>query len=235
MDKLLTEFLGTMLLAATAVLAGETVPPTGAIAVGAVLIALICMGGPISGAQYNPAVTLAVGLVRGMPITHVPLYWVAQGLGALVGVGMSAWIAGKNAWNGMPGPGFGVSLPRALGAEMLFTFALVLVILHTAVSARAKQAGGGSVLYPAVAIGLTVMGAALVLGNISGGVLNPAIAGAIGVLGLIKKTGGVSQMWIYAVGPVVGALAAAGAYMLQQHAGAIPLPGDRAAPSRPGA
>lgn len=217
MAKVLTEFLGTMLLAATAVLAGETVPPTGAIAVGAVLIALIHMGLAISGAQYNPITTLAVALVRAMPMSRVPLYWAAQGMGALVGVMMAAWIAGRGAWNGMPGPGFGVSIWRALGAEMLFSFAMILVILHTAVSPRSRAAGGA---HPAVPIGLSVMAAGLVLGNVSGGVLNPAIAAAQGVLGVLKKTGGVSAMWIFAVGPVVGALAAVAAYTLQERASA---------------
>lgn len=215
MAILLTEFLGTMLLAATAVLAGETVPPTGAIAVGAVLIALIHMGLPISGAQYNPVTTLAIALVRGMPVARVPLYWAAQGAGALVGVMMAAWIAGKGAWNGMPGPGFGISIWRALGAEMLFTFAMILVILHTAVSPRSRASGAA---HPAVPIGLTVMAAGLVLGNVSGGVLNPAIAAAQGVLGVLKKSGGVSAMWIFAVGPVVGAVAGAAAYLLQERA-----------------
>src|SRR5678816_4096824 len=85
MQKLLTEFVGTLLFLfaiSAAVLTGTPMAP---LAIGCALMVMVYMGGHVSGAHYNPAVSLAI-LIRGkMPATELIAYWIAQILGALVG------------------------------------------------------------------------------------------------------------------------------------------------------
>jgi glycerol uptake facilitator-like aquaporin len=96
-QRVVAEGVGTALLLATVVgsgimgerLAGGNVAVAllaNTVATGAALVALILTFGPISGAQFNPAVTLAVAWERGLPWTEVPGYVAAQIAGALVGV-----------------------------------------------------------------------------------------------------------------------------------------------------
>jgi aquaporin Z len=123
------EFIGTFFLVLTIGCTGLAAGPgvIAPLAIGAVLMAVIYAGGHISGAHYNPAVTLGVFLRARCPASDVLPYWVAQLLGAAGAV----WIVGL-ALRGAPvspfhAPVFGVFL-----AEFLFTFALVYVVLNVA-------------------------------------------------------------------------------------------------------
>ena len=83
MKTYLTEFIGTFFLVLTiglSVLSGSSLAP---IAIGAALMVMVYMGGHISGAHYNPAVTLAVWMRGKLPAAQVAPYWVAQVLGSL--------------------------------------------------------------------------------------------------------------------------------------------------------
>src|SRR5690242_3138260 len=78
MRAYVTEFIGTFFLVFTigmAVIGGATMPP---IAIGSILMVMVYMGGHISGAHYNPAVTLAVFLRGKLPVKDLLPYWIAQ-------------------------------------------------------------------------------------------------------------------------------------------------------------
>jgi hypothetical protein len=120
------------------------------LAIGAVLMAMIYAGGHISGAHYNPAVTLGVFLRGRCPGPDVLPYWGAQLLGA---VG-AAWIVGL-ALRGAPVSPFVAPVIGAFLAEFFFTFALVYVPLNVA---TADATDGNS--YFGLAIGFTVLAGA---------------------------------------------------------------------------
>ncbi len=81
MPRYLTEFLGTFFLVLTVGLAGGS--PLGAIAIGSVLMVMVYMGGALSGAHYNPAVTLAIFLRGKLPARDVLPYMAAQLAGGI--------------------------------------------------------------------------------------------------------------------------------------------------------
>jgi len=197
MNKYLTEFIGTFFLVLTigcTVIAGgpHVVPP---LAIGAALMVMVFAGGHISGAHYNPAVTLGVWMRGRCATTDVAPYWIAQIVGALAAAFVTKFVAGAP-----DGIAVVPVVGRALVAEFLFTFALVYVVLNVA---TAKATAGNS--FYGLAIGMTVMAGAFSVGTISGGALNPAVAIGISTMGLIPPT----SIWIHIVGELAaGAVAA---------------------------
>jgi aquaporin Z len=109
-----------------------------------------------------------------------------------------------------PAPGADVAVGPALLAEALVTFALVLVVLNVATAEATK---GNS--YYGLAIGFTVAAGAYTAGPVSGGAFNPAVG--IGPITVHAFSGGGSfaDLWIYLVGPLAGAVAAAPVFRLQ--------------------
>src|SRR5260221_8322137 len=105
------------------------------LAIGAMLMVMVFAGGHVSGAHYNPAVTLGVWMRGKCPTTDVAPYWIAQLVGAF---------AASFAVKFLVGAGDSPMVPRvgpALLAEFLFTFALVYVVLNVA---TAKATTGNS-------------------------------------------------------------------------------------------
>lgn len=200
MKKYLAEFIGTFFLVLTI---GCTVIPgaTGVIAplaIGAVLMAMVFAGGHISGAHFNPAVTLAV-FVRGrLAAADVIAYWIAQVAAAVAAAFVAMFLVGKSGT-----PMELTNLPQVFVAEFLFTFALAYVVLNCA---TAKGTLDNS--FYGLAIGMTVMVGAFSVGSISGGAFNPAVAVGIGLMKLVS----LSQIWIHIVADLVGALIAALAF-----------------------
>src|SRR3954467_8101038 len=99
--KCLTEFLGTFILVLTiglVIKGGKTDEPflLAPLAIGSVLMVMVYMGGHISGAHYNPAVTLAVFMRGKLPAKDVIPYWIAQFVGAIVAALAVYAILGKN-------------------------------------------------------------------------------------------------------------------------------------------
>lgn len=171
--------------------AGDLAP----LAIGSVLMVMVYAGGPISGGHFNPAVTLAV-LLRGKTSGRDLIgYWAAQLAG-----GILAALCVRVLKGGAPVPALELAVGPALLAELLFTFALVFVILNVATTRRAE---GNS--YFGLAIGFTVMAGAYAVGPVSGGVFNPAVAVGITVLGLSAPAG----LWIFLVANLVGGVVAA--------------------------
>lgn len=198
MNKYICEFIGTFFLVLTI---GCTVigAPAGVIpplAIGAALMVMIFAGGHISGAHYNPAVTIGV-LIRGkVKAADVLPYIVAQ----LLGAALATFIVSRFLRAGIDVTPMNPKIGPALLAEFLFTFALVYVILN---AATAEGTSGNS--FYGLAIGMTVMAGAFAVGDISGGAFNPAVAVGISMLGLSAW----SNIWIYLGAEFVAAIVAA--------------------------
>ena len=205
-QKLLTEFVGTLLFLfsiSAAVLSGSPMAP---LAIGAALMVVVYMGGHVSGGHYNPAVSLAV-LIRGkMTAGDLLPYWVAQVLGALMGCFLASLATGKS-FAVMPGEG--VATLGAVLVEVVFTFFLCLVVLNVA---TAKATAGNS--YFGLAIGFTIVVAAFGGGPVSGGAFNPAVATGAAINSVIHGQGA-GPLWMYWVGPLMGGVLAGGTFKLQ--------------------
>jgi aquaporin Z len=197
MNKYLTEFIGTFFLVLTI---GCTVLPRAAgvipaLAIGSALMVMIFAGGHVSGAHYNPAVTLGVWIRGKCPTADVVPYWTAQVLAAVVASVTARFLVGS--------PSDIVLTPAvgpALVAEFLYTFALVYVVLNTA---TARGTSGNS--FYGLAIGFTVLTGAFSVGRVSGGAFNPAVAVGLVTMGLIPTT----SIWIHIVADLMGGAAAA--------------------------
>lgn len=169
-----------------------------AAAFGLAIMTMIYALGHVSGAHFNPAVTAAFAVGRHFPMTRVVPYWVAQVGGAIVGAALLRATLGDSP--------LGVTHPagseaQALVWEAVLTFFLMLVIVAVATDTRAVGQAA------AIAIGGTVALGSLVGGPISGASMNPARS-----LGPAIVSGDLSSLWVYLVGPPVGAVAAALVY-----------------------
>lgn len=197
MKKYIAEFIGTFFLVLTIGLtvigAGTTV--IAPLAIGAALMVLVYAGGHISGAHYNPAVTIGVFIRGKVMAADVLPYIIAQLAGAAL-----ATVAVKFFRAGVDVTPMALQVGPAFLAEFLFTFALVYVVLN---AATAEGTSGNS--FYGLAIGMTVMTGAFAVGSISGGAFNPAVALGISMLGLASF----GNIWIYLVANFGAAIIAA--------------------------
>jgi len=201
MKNYITEFIGTFFL----VLAiGLTANP---LAIGVMLMVMVYMGGHISGAHYNPAVSIAM-IFRGLlTIKEAINYILSQLTGAFLAAIFVQWVGGSV----MQIAPNDLSLDiQILAVESIFTFALVLVILNVATNPKTE---GNS--YYGLAIGFTVMAAAYAGAGISGGAYNPAVGTGPILVDVIMGDGNTfSNLGYYFVGPIIGALVASYVYKL---------------------
>jgi aquaporin Z len=204
--KLLTELVGTFLFLTVISLSGAA-GPLQPLAIGGALVAVVYMGGHLSGAHYNPAVTFGLFLRGKIGLVDGLLYWVAQLVGAALAFTFGYLVSGHS---GGIHPGKGVAIPSAVAVEAVFAAMLVLVILNVAAT-RATQ---GNSFY-GLAIGITVMAAVFVGGPISGGAYNPAIGFGATFGSAVFAGGSWSDLWIYLVGPLLGGAFGAGVHRLQ--------------------
>ncbi len=162
MSRYVTELVGTFFLVFTIGLTVMNGTPMAPIAIGAALMAMVYMGGPISGAHYNPAVSVAI-LIRGkMEARDLIPYVTAQISGAVLASLAVMVIVGDTF---APAPASEAGLVVVLLSEALFTFALSLVVLNVAtVDATADNS------YYGLAIGFIVVAGTFAVGGISGGV-----------------------------------------------------------------
>jgi aquaporin Z len=200
MNKCVAEFIGTFFLVLTigCTVIGHGAGPLVPLAIGSALMVMIFAGGHISGGHFNPAVTLGVWLRGKCETKDVAPYMIFQIMGAV-----SAALVVKLLKGGAAVAPLQPATVPALLAEFIFTFALVYVVLNVA---TAKGTSGNS--FYGLAIGFTVMVGAFSVGNISGGVFNPAVATGISVMGLSSWP----NIWIYLVAEFGGAAVAAGAF-----------------------
>lgn len=208
MKNMITECIGTFFLVLTiglTVTAGSQFAP---LAIGASLMIMVYMGGHVSGGHYNPAVSLAAMMRGALPSRDFVPYVVSQVVGALAAAIVTYVVTGKTF---APTPAADASTVAALLVEVLYTFALALVVLNVAV---AKKTQGNS--FYGLAIGFTVVVAAFAGGGISGGAFNPAVGIGPTIINATMGGGSWGALWLYLVGPLVGGALAATVFGLQE-------------------
>ena len=214
----IAELIGTFILvftgcavAVAAILQRSTAGPAFydslavALAFGLALAAIVAAIGHVSGAHVNPAVTLGLAATNKFSWQYVPIYIGAQLVGAIVGA-IAVWIcygeaAREAAALAATFPTEGVGDIRALLAEILVTFILVFVIISVATDERAPAG------VAPLAVGFALACGVFIAGPITGGSLNPART-----LGPMIVAGQFTALWVYIVGPIVGAVLAALVY-----------------------
>jgi aquaporin Z len=211
MNRYLTEFTGTFFLVFTigcTVVGGTPLAP---LAIGASLMVMVYMGGHISGAHYNPAVSLGLVLRGSFAAKEVGPYVAAQLLGAFAASLAVYAVTGQTF---VPAPSQTASTVAALLVEILYTTALALVIMNVATS----PATAGNSFY-GLAIGFTVCAGAFAGGPISGGAFNPAVGLGPAIVHALINHGSIAHVWLYIVGPCIGAAIAAAIFKVQLAAG----------------
>ena len=198
-QKLTTEFIGTFFLSLTICTAavygsaGDYAP----FGIAATLMVMIYAGGHISGAHYNPAVTVSIYLRGACDKDEVLPYIASQVIAAV-----SAALVVENFF--LPNPNLTSPVAAELGneavvAELLFTFALAYVILNVATTE--STSGNG---YYGAAIALVVLAGAITVGSISEASFNPAVTSALIVSGKLT----LADSWMHFVPQFVGAVLA---------------------------
>lgn len=179
---------------------------------GLVIMVMIYAVGHVSGAHFNPAVTLGFAIGRHFPWADVPRYWAAQLLGGITASLLLRAMFGEVAHLGATLP-VG-SAQRSLLLEAVLTFLLMFVIVSVATDTRAVGQAA------AIAIGGTIGLEALFAGPISGASMNPARSLAPA---LVSWTW--TDQWLYIIGPCIGAALGALAYtVVRGPIGPIPEP-----------
>eukprot|EP01120_Amphizonella_sp_Union-15-10_P006717 TRINITY_DN21_c0_g5_i1.p1 TRINITY_DN21_c0_g5~~TRINITY_DN21_c0_g5_i1.p1 ORF type:complete len:253 (+),score=39.41 TRINITY_DN21_c0_g5_i1:112-870(+) len=216
-SHLIIEFMGTFFLVFTVscnVLEGNSFA---AISIGAILMCSIFMGGYISGAHYNPAVTVAV-LVRGKIGKIEAVFYILIQLLASFGACLASYFIFDRTF--ALAPPFNSIYPRpALSAawcEAVYTFLLCSVVLHTATT---KSQEGN--YFFGLAIGFTVLSSAIAIGPLSGCAINPAVATGPAIVQAIfgkdianspSRRANAEWVWLYWVADMIGAILAAFAF-----------------------
>ena len=196
MKNYLTELVGTFFLVLVIGLTGNP------IAIGCILMTMVYMGGHISGAHYNPAVTLAILMRKKIEAKDAVMYMIFQVLGAVLAA-VVFYLCKGDTFAPAPAAGYHYNL-KPLMIEMMFTFALTSVVLN--VATHSKTASNS---FYGLAIGFTVLAAAFAGGPISGGAYNPAVAIGPMLIDTIIGGGSIGHLWIYIVGPFAGSAVAA--------------------------
>lgn len=198
MKKYTVEFIGTFFLVfviGMSVRGGAALPP---VAIGGILMVMIFAGGHVSGAHFNPAVSLAAFLRGALGKADLIPYWIAQVAGALIAGLVVTSIHDKPL---LPPPSF--DLVPSLTVEFLATFALAWTVLNVATS---RSTANNS--FYGLAIGGTVMAMAFAVGGVSGGAFNPAVGFALPLMGLVKA----GQSLVYLGADLAGGAVAGLAY-----------------------
>lgn len=208
MSRYITELVGTYFLVLTIGMVVVAATPLAPLAVGLMLTALVYMGGPVSGAHYNPAVTVGFYLTGTTVRADVLPYIAAQLFGAWLAASTVQLLTGSTF---ALSPGSAYTVSQALLAEVLLTLALVLVIFNVAI---ARHSAGNQ--YYGVAIGLVVTGGAFTVGDVSGAAFNPAVGTGPMLVDALVGEGDLRNLWLYWVGPITGALGALAIFRIQE-------------------
>src|SRR5262245_12056843 len=215
MRAAVAELIGTFTLTFIGAGAGALAGGNGAgivgvaLAHGVVLMTIIYAWGAVSGAHVNPAVTLGLAVAGKVDWGKAVAYWIAQFIGAAIAGCLLAWLIGASSEATGLGATVGSLTPyagnTAAGAsalkvivlEAVLTFLLLISIFGSAVMNRNGNMFG-------IAIGLTLTSDILMGGALTGASMNPART-----FGPALATGHFEYLWMYIVGPCLGAIAAA--------------------------
>jgi len=208
LESYISEFIGTFFLVFTIGMNAMQNTSLGPVSVGSILMVLVFATGNVSGAHFNPAVTLGVlasqpgrASSSGTIKTADALIYICVHLLASVLAGfMCYWVLGST-FTFQPAQPYGSA--DAVVAELLFTTALVFVVLNTATSQQDT-----SNQYYGLCIGFTVMAAAFAIRDISGCCLNPAVAFGAMITNFYHTGTGLTHPLLYLVVPCLGALLA---------------------------
>ena len=204
-QKLTTEFIGTFFLSLTICTAavygsaGDYAP----FGIAATLMVMIYAGGHISGAHYNPAVTVSIYLRGACEKDEVLPYIASQVIAAV----SAAIVVESLLFPDALSPEMADLGTDAVVAELLFTFALAYVILNVATTE--STSGNG---YYGAAIALVVLAGAITVGSISLASFNPAVTSALIVSGKLA----LADSWMHFVPQFVGAIMATYVYKSTQ-------------------
>ncbi len=208
--SLIAEFLGTYILVfagtgamAIGALTGESGHTGIALTFGFVIVALIYSFGHVSGAHFNPAVSIAFWLMGEFNKSKVLPYIMAQVLGAILASYSLYFLLFEDITSMQQVAYLGATLPHGSEAqsfwfEFILTFILMLVISSSAVHGKAIKDFAG------VAIGFTVGLEAMFAGPITGASMNPARS-----IGPALVSGNLESLWLYIVATILGAALAA--------------------------
>ena len=203
MKNYISEFIGTfaMIFCGTGAMTineitGGDVTHVGiGITWGLIVMAMIYAFGEISGAHFNPAVSIAFAYAKKFSLKEVPKYILFQVAGAFSASLLLMWLFPKSELLGATIPT--VDVWRAFVLEMILTYFLMVVIIN--VSTGSKEVG----MMAGIAIGSVVLLEALFAGPITNASMNPARSLAQNIV-----SGNIEGLWLYIFAPIIGALLA---------------------------
>jgi len=188
-------FAGTGAIIINGVSGGVITHPGIAVTFGLVILAMIYTFGDVSGAHFNPAVTIAFAAARRFPWRDVPGFIIAQLLGAFIASGLLRFLFPADHTLGATLPS-GPAM-QSFVLEIVLTFLLMLVILSVSTGGKEKGITAG------IAIGAVIGLEAMFAGPICGASMNPARSLSPAIV-----SGHVEHLWLYLAGPILGALLA---------------------------
>jgi len=178
---------------------------------GLMVMAMILFMGAVSGAHFNPVVSVGFAMRGDFPWKRVPGYVIAQLLGSVLAVVLLRVTLGDIGGLGTTEPGAGISATSALVFEAVLTLGLLSTILGTA--SGAQNIG----VFGALGVGAYIVLAGLWSAPISGTSMNPARS-----LGPMIVAGNFHDWWVYLIGPFIGGILAVGvAWILRGRGGGI--------------
>jgi aquaporin Z len=203
MKNYISEFIGTfaMIFCGTGAMTineitGGDVTHVGiGITWGLIVMAMIYAFGEISGAHFNPAVSIAFAYAKKFSWKEVPKYIFFQVAGAFAASLLLMWLFPKSELLGATIPT--VDVWRGFVLELILTFFLMVVIIN--VSTGSKEVG----MMAGIAIGSVVLLEALFAGPITNASMNPARSLAPNIV-----SGNIKELWLYILAPIIGALLA---------------------------
>ncbi len=190
-------FCGTGAMTINEITGGDVTHVGIAITWGLVVMAMIYAFGDISGAHFNPAITIAFAYAKKFDWKEVPKYILAQAIGAVLASSILLFLFPQSDFLGGTLPALTFDDIRAFILELLLTYFLMLVIIN--VSTGSKETG----TMAGIAIGGVVLLEAMFAGPMTNASMNPVRSFAPALL-----SGHWEHQWLYLIAPITGALLA---------------------------
>jgi glycerol uptake facilitator-like aquaporin len=198
-NKYLIECIGTYFLVLAYGLSGD------AIAIGFTLSALVFIGAAVSGAHYNPAISIGAFLLKKLTLSELTGYIISQIVGAFLAASTVLFISSFVFYVEPP---INSGFYQQLGIEIILTFLLTLSALVAWIGNKSHK----NVATYSFVVGFTLVALVLIGQNISGGIFNPAISIGTSILDYLLGGASYRDVITYTMGPIFGALIAAYTY-----------------------